>query len=301
MKKLFVLLSAIFLVSSLSALTYSVKVPSGTNACYIAGDMNNWKHQIMNKIDATHYTIDFPNATPDQTYKYCSGPGWGYVEKDSKGEEIANRTYSPSDVVETWVVVYNESKSKVSLDFNVTVPQGTKCCYIRGGWDGWAEYKEMKKVDDTHYTIKLKVDKQLKYNYAAGPGNGYAEIKNDNWYAVERSYSENDVVYKFAACYDKSVPDAIIIYTVTVPEGTPRCYIAGGWNGWTNLTEMKKTDPTHFTASFLSNKALKYMYFSGPDIKYRESNSDKKFEFPRMYNPQDIVVNWNEVWYPEEL
>ena len=50
------------MISFSYALTYSVKVPTGTNECYIAGEMNNWTHQKMNKIDETHYTIDLPNV-----------------------------------------------------------------------------------------------------------------------------------------------------------------------------------------------------------------------------------------------
>ena len=134
MKKLFFLLLGAFMISFSYALTYSVKVPTGTNECYIAGEMNNWTHQ---KIDETHYTIDLPNAKTTQQYKYCSGPGWGYVEKNAKGEEIDNRTYSSSDVVESWAVVYDKSQKNEELVFNVTVPPGTKCCYIKGGWDGW--------------------------------------------------------------------------------------------------------------------------------------------------------------------
>ena len=298
MKKLFFLLLGAFMISFSYALTYSVKVPTGTNECYIAGEMNNWTHQKMNKIDETHYTIDLPNAKTTQQYKYCSGPGWGYVEKNAKGEEIDNRTYSSSDVVESWAVVYDKSQKNEELVFNVTVPPGTKCCHIKGGWDGWLTHKEMKKVDDTHYTIKLLTDKKLKYLYYAGPGDGYMELKEENKMPDERNYSPNDIVYNFEAIYDKSVPDANITYSVTVPPGTRKCYIGGGWDGWMKLHEMKKTDATHFTLTIPSNKALKYMYFSGPEMKYIETNPDNKFVYPRIYNSTDVVVSWKEVWLP---
>ena len=81
------------MISFSYALTYSVKVPTGTNECYIAGEMTDWEHKIMNKIDETHFSIDIPNAKIAHKYKYCSGPGWGYVEKDAKGEEIYNKFY----------------------------------------------------------------------------------------------------------------------------------------------------------------------------------------------------------------
>ena len=89
-----------------TGVTYNVTVPAGTNACYIAGEMNAWSHTEMTKVDETHYTITIAEATTAMKYKYCSGPGWEYVEKDANGEEIADRTYSENDVVATWLAVY---------------------------------------------------------------------------------------------------------------------------------------------------------------------------------------------------
>ena len=298
MKKIFFLLIGALMISSSYALTYSVKVPAGTYECYIAGEMTDWEHKIMNKIDETHFSIDIPNAKIAHKYKYCSGPGWGYVEKDAKGEEIYNRSYSPSDVVESWAAVYTGSEKNEQLVFNVTVPKGVNSCYIKGGWDGWSAFKEMKKVDETHYTTKILTNKKMKYLYYGGPGDGYMEMKEENNMPIERSYTLNDIVYGFQAIYDSSVPDEKITYSVTVPEGVQSCYIGGGWDGWMKLHEMKKTDATHFTLTIQSNKALKYMYFSGPEMKYIETNPDKNFIFPRKYSTHDVVVSWNEVWRP---
>ena len=296
MKKLFFLLLGALMISSSYALTYSVQVPVGTYECYIAGEMTDWEHKIMNKTDETHYTIDIPNAKIAHKYKYCSGPGWGYVEKDAKGVEIYNRSYSTSDVVESWAAVYTGSEKNQQLVFNVTVPKGVKCCYIKGGWDGWSAFKEMKKVDDTHYTVKILTNKKMKYLYYGGPGNGYMEMKATHDMPDERSYTSGDEVIRFQAFYDPAVPDAEITYSVTVPAGTEKCYISGGWDGWMQPQEMKKTDATHFTLTIRSNKALKYMYFSGPEMKYTETNPDKNFIFPRKYNTLDVVVSWSEMW-----
>ncbi|MBO7291930.1 MAG: lipoprotein, partial [Bacteroidaceae bacterium] len=43
MKKILLFFCAMFALSAM-ALTYNVTVPAGTNACYIAGDMNGWSH-----------------------------------------------------------------------------------------------------------------------------------------------------------------------------------------------------------------------------------------------------------------
>jgi len=297
MKKLLLTLMFAFVVFSSSALIYSVTVPKGTNACYIAGEMNGWSHQQMTKVDDTHYTIEIPKSTAGQCYKYCSGPGWGYVEKAADGSEMDNRSYAANDIVTAWVAIYDKSTKNLDVVYNATVPQGTKCCYIMGGWDGWSTFKEMKKVDDTHYTIAFSSNKLFKYNYCAGNAWGYVELGASKFVNHERSYSPNDIVTIWSAVYDKEVPDADITYSVTVPEGTNHCYIAGGWNRWT-FQEMDKVDSKHFKVTVRSNKALKYLFFSGPDWNCIETDIAKKDSPTRTYNSTDVVVDWKSVWKP---
>ena len=85
-----------------TGLTYNVTVPNGTYTCYIAGTMTTWTLQEMTKVDDTHYTITFADATTDMEYMYCSGPSWDYVEIIDR-----NRVYSENDVVEAWRALYN--------------------------------------------------------------------------------------------------------------------------------------------------------------------------------------------------
>jgi hypothetical protein len=93
--------------------TYSVTVPSGTNACYIAGEMNDWSHTEMTKVDETHYTLTIDTATTSMKYKYCSGPSWDYVEMQADGvNDVQDRTYSVNDVVESWKAVYDPNGSE---------------------------------------------------------------------------------------------------------------------------------------------------------------------------------------------
>ena len=90
-----------------AGVTYNVTVPEGTYACYIAGEMNEWTHQEMSKVDDTHYTITIEGATTAMKYKYCSGPEWKYVEKDANGNDVLDRTYAENDVVASWAAIYN--------------------------------------------------------------------------------------------------------------------------------------------------------------------------------------------------
>ena len=113
-------------------LTYNVTVPAGTNACYIAGEMNGWSQQEMTKVDDTHYTITIVGATTAMKYKYCSGPAWDYEELNADGSPVADRTHSENDVVAKWKKVYNP---------NPTVdpePDPTYDYYVVGTFNSWA-------------------------------------------------------------------------------------------------------------------------------------------------------------------
>jgi uncharacterized repeat protein (TIGR02543 family) len=83
--------------------------------------MNEWKHQEMSKVDDTHYTITIEGATTEMKYKYCSGPGWDYVEKDANGEEITDRTYAENDVVASWAAIYNPNPTVEPETKDITV------------------------------------------------------------------------------------------------------------------------------------------------------------------------------------
>ena len=119
MKKIFTFFAAIVCAMSMSALTYNVTVPTGTNACYIAGEMNGWSQQEMTKVDDTHYTLELADATEAMKYKYCSGPGWEYVECGADDSEIADRTYTENDVVAKWRSVYTPEGGNEGEDPNI--------------------------------------------------------------------------------------------------------------------------------------------------------------------------------------
>ena len=90
---------------------YNVTVPAGTHACYLAGEMNGWGHTEMTKVDDTHYTLTVDTATTAMKYKYCSGPGWDYVELQADGSDVQDRTYSENDEVAAWKKVYDPTST----------------------------------------------------------------------------------------------------------------------------------------------------------------------------------------------
>lgn len=133
---------------------------------------------------------------------------------------------------------YNESEvegvlpTPVTLTYNVTVPAGTKACYIAGDMNGWA-LTAMEKIDDTHYSLEIQwATNAHKYKYASGPEWKYEEVKADGTSVDNRTYSANDVVAKWKEVYDPTViPDRYL---------TGNDAVFGYNDGWTN-NQIKMT------------------------------------------------------------
>ena len=279
---LIVMLLAAF---SAKALVYTVVVPEGTKACYIAGNMNGWSQQEMEQDpdEPTIFTIDLPDAVKEDGYKYCCGPGWAWVEKGADGEEIRDRTYPDDgmniDFVLTWALEYDPD-FEGDFTFNVTVPEETKAVYIKGSYNNWSGYEPMTKVTETTYTLTVHVvgSKSVNYVYACGPDDAYQEVDDEgNTLLPDRNLAEpesDDVVLYWKGIYD---PDSMFEYTlnVTVPEGTIMCFVAGNMNGWKQQA-MEKVDETTFTLSFSVEglDEIAYKYCNGPSWDYVEIQED---------------------------
>ena len=107
------------------AVTLNVSVPDGTKACFVAGKFNNWDadHAIaLTRIDDNRFSIDLPDVSEAQItegFKYLSGPGWKYVEKDAAGNEISNRTIATdNDIVESWASLFNPDIITTTIHVN---------------------------------------------------------------------------------------------------------------------------------------------------------------------------------------
>lgn len=139
MKK-FLLTMATFFVAAVvaDAVTFNVRVPDGTQKCYVCGSFNNW-----NADDPLELTSDGSNmftlSAPDVTdvsdgYKYLCGRSWDYVEKDADGGEIENRTAIQNpDVVGSWRSVPEYGIETFELTVN-SVPRLIKV-YLPEGYD----------------------------------------------------------------------------------------------------------------------------------------------------------------------
>ena len=165
-------------------LTYTVKVPEGTEKCYIAGEMNSWSFQEMTPTaNANEFTITIDGATTAHKYKYTCGEGWAYVEKKADGSDLdADRTYNANDVVAKWA-------------------EPAKC-YLMGIGGDWTTGIEMEEDGDQFKLLcqPIAEGEQFKFKYG------------DTWTTDVENYEANGVAWV------ESYPGSGQ-YNITLPAG----------------------------------------------------------------------------------
>ena len=319
MKKIFFLFAALISAMTMSAVTYNVTVPAGTNACYIAGEMTGWSHTEMTKVDDTHYPLELADATEAMKYKYCSGPGWAYVEKTANGEEVADRTYFVEDVVEAWAAVYEPSATPEEpgetkdITVKAKVPAEWTDQITAWVWPTGGNGSEVVPTQEGEWYVYTHNCTELNIIFKNGAGwNGDANQTVDMTFSadacIEITAGSGKATYTDVDCPeggDTPVdptpdPETGVTYNVTVPAGTNACYIAGEMNTWSH-TEMTKVDETHYTITIAeATKAMKYKYCSGPDWAYVEMHADGVTDVQdRTYAENDVVEAWKAVYTPE--
>lgn len=111
------------------------------------------------------------------------------------------------------------SAAMSATTWNVTVPEGTKTCYIAGEATGW-KHTEMTKVDATHYTITIETDKKDQYKYCSGPDWAWEEQTAEGDKVENRMYAEQDVVAKWKTVYDPGATVSYVDITIRVKAAT---------------------------------------------------------------------------------
>ncbi|MDR2474384.1 MAG: hypothetical protein LBD45_00865, partial [Bacteroidales bacterium] len=300
------LLASIFVSQQMMALTFSVTVPAGTNACYITGDVTGgWgTFEKMTRVDATHYTVDLPNATEAGEYKYFSGPGWDYEEAiDAEGTaRAANRTWSENsgvDEVLFWKAVFLPNLTTVTID--CLVPLSVHELYITGSFCGWSGNfnNDLKMTFEGNeeggkvftYTLTTENPTGLEFKFVAGPDWAFEQTRAANYKLADgNQYETNKYAYnvsEFKSIFDPALAGYITI-TATVPE-TAEVWLQGslfGW-GWANPEAMKMTKNTDGTFTFTTPspvQSFEYRLYNCadwacPEKEYLINNETGLFEW----------------------
>ncbi len=201
---LFTVLSLLFISFQVSALSYNVTVPTGTEACYIAGDFNGWSVSAnpMTKVDDTHFTIDIAGALVTDGYEYLSGPAWAYEQTDANGAATSQAGWSENDVVIGWKNYYTTTPLiKVHVPLNITE------CYIVTSLDDWTFLPEeqskmsLLSTDETGKIFSITLTgisdpTALRYRFSASLGWTNEQTNPSTEFAW--SYGVINYVYSFA-------------------------------------------------------------------------------------------------------
>ncbi len=147
--------------------------------------------------------------------------------------------------------------SSEAVTFNVTVPEGTKYCYISGKFNNWGMGQSMEKDGTNHFTLDLpdvSTDQvALGFKYLCGPDWKYVEKSSSGGEIGNRTTATaNDVVAKWAATYN---PD-IIEETVRI-------------NGYDRKLEISL--PAGYQTS---DESYPVVYMVGVQQRYANAGSD---------------------------
>ena len=180
MKKILLFIAAVMTAMTVSAVTFNVTVPAGTQVCYVAG-APSWSHVQMEKVSDTQFTLT-TDALDGTAYKYCAGDGWAYVEKDESGEEVSDRTYSENDVVAAWLATQEEGAASSYTWAVCGVGE-----LVGDAWDPASEANEMTESNGVFTLVKYGVELTPDFMTDADDpekatqGYGYKVAANDDW------------------------------------------------------------------------------------------------------------------------
>ena len=166
---------------------YKVQIPKG-----------DWTHVIFCRMDKDRSDLSWESRWDQSTNQTIPDDGKNCFSVNSGawgGSEGASGAWS------TYIASHYDP-----VVFNVTVPAGTPNCYIIGDWDGWSQFTEMTKVDDTHYTITIPdvCATSAKYKYCYGPSWGCQEVKSTSIPTEgisDRTYNSSDNVAAWISYY----------------------------------------------------------------------------------------------------
>ena len=184
--------------------------------------------------------------------------------------------------------------------------------YVAGSMTEWAD--EMVEMTEGSYTFEgleagkyeIKVVDNLgnwlgydKLNTAASNTNIYGEGTGNIKFVLSE---EGNVTVAYDGSKITITGSTIVapttVFTVTVPEGTEKAFIAGNFNSWTP-TEMtaKEGEEDVFTYTFAGDIAdtASYKYLAGDKWDYVEVNADDSEADNRGYAEADEVAKWKAV------
>ena len=221
-----------------------------------------------------------------------------------------------------------QTSTAADLVFNVTVPQGTRECWVVGNFNGWNnnQYQMTRSETDTlHYTITIPESEivpgltQIEYKYLSGGGDwAYVEKGPNGEELGNKIYDpanpgREDVVATWAAIYiPHTITPARVSITALVPGSVQVLYITGNFNSWavpTDSTAMTFVETTEagnvFTITDLYTPdvyALQFKFCAGPGWVYEQTESTNfMWSDPNVREQAVIIDNFKKVYDPTKV
>lgn len=192
------------------------------------------------------------------------------------------------------------TQSVSALTYNVTVPAGTKACYITGEMNGWnPSASALTKIDETHFRIDLPAaTADMKYQYLSGPDWKYIEKDATGAAITDRTWSAMDVVAKWLETFVPDERDVTI--EALVPADVKVLYLVGSFNGWSSPSDDTKMT---FVSEDINGKVfsikvhsmdaknMEFKFCAGPAWSYQQTDPKANFVYGTTDNSTAVVVN----------
>lgn len=196
--------------------------------------------------------------------------------------------------------LFAAKQSASALTYNVTVPAGTKACYITGEMNGWSpSATPLTKVTETTFTIDLpSATETMKYQYLSGPDWKYIEKDASGAAITDRTWSANDVVVKWLETFVLDERDITI--EALVPLDVVELYLVGSFNGWASPSAATKmtfvsqgVDGKIFSIKIhsLDAKNTEFKFCAGPAWSYQQTDPKGNFIYATAESSTAVVVN----------
>lgn len=115
-------------------------------------------------------------------------------------------------------------------------------------------------------------------------------------YTIVYTFNSETKALTAAPTKTGDIPTEDVVFSVTVPEGTPACYIVTNLDEFATFNAMTKTDDTHYTITLNCNKSLiAYKYCCAESWDNVEITAEGGEVANRSYAESDVVAAWKAV------
>lgn len=239
------------------------------------------------------------------------------VEIDGVVGEVALDGWKLRAGVQYELTINLGDKLPAELTYTVTVPAGTKNCYMKGGFlsmgNNWAQFIQLEKTGENTFSVTLPTYKNETYRYFAEQGKEYIEVNEDGSVKADRTWNDNQGVDVVAKWTTMPADPTTVTIKCLVPQTVNELYVIGTFDVQWQLDPLGEKDKMTYIGEEDGKKAfifeyttinptgLEFKFMAGPGRAYKQSNAanyttkDKEpyEENKYAYEVSDFVGIWS--------